>query len=268
MGRCINPFLKKEGHIWLPCGKCYECKSRRVSGWSFRLMKEAEVSTSAFFITLTYSPEKTQITPKGYMTLNKRDLQLFMKRLRKVNNQKLKYYAVGEYGGKTDRPHYHIILFNVDVETIELSWQLGHIHVGQVTEASTGYTLKYVSKEGKIPKHQNDDRLPEFSLMSKKMGANYLTPQMLRWHKEENEVINRSYCNLKDGKKIAMPRYYRDKIYDELEKFRIQKHMERLESGKDVNKSREKIIEDMKKEDVIRTHKAKQHQKEQRFTTL
>jgi hypothetical protein len=104
--------------------------------------------------------------------------------------------------------------------------------------------------------------------MSKKMGANYLTPQMLRWHKEENEVINRSYCNLKDGKKIAMPRYYRDKIYDELEKFRIQKHMERLESGKDVNKSRDKILEEMQKEDVIRTHKATKAQKDQRFTTI
>lgn len=268
MGRCISPFRKKESGIDLPCGRCYECKARRVSGWSFRLMKEAEVSTSAFFITLTYSPENTRTSKNGFMTLDKRDVQLFMKRLRKRNENKLKYYAVGEYGGKTDRPHYHIIMMNVDVETIKEAWDLGEIHIGDVNESSVGYTLKYVSKESRIPKHQNDDRLKEFSLMSKKMGMNYLTPQMIKWHLNENAILDRMYCNLKDGKKIAMPRYYRDKIYSDFDKFRIQQHMERQERGKDVDKSREKILEEMQKDDLIRINKAKKAQKDNRFTTL
>jgi hypothetical protein len=268
MGRCISPFRKKESGIDLPCGKCYECKARRVSGWSFRLMKEAEVSTSAFFVTLTYAPEYTKTTKNGFMNLDKRDLQLFMKRLRKRNENKLKYYAVGEYGGKTDRPHYHIILLNADVETIQYAWELGEIHIGDVNESSIGYTLKYVSKESRIPKHQNDDRQKEFSLMSKRMGENYLTSQMINWHLNENAILDRMYCNLKDGKKIAMPRYYRDKIYSDFDKFRIQKHMERQECAKGVDKTREKIMEEMKKEDLIRINKAKKAQKEQRFTII
>ena len=254
MGRCIAPFRKKGETIDLPCGKCYECKMRRISGWSYRLMKEAEVSTSAFFITLTYNPETMPITKSGYMTCKKRDLQLFMKRLRKRNKEKLKYYAVAEYGGKTDRPHYHIILFNVDVETIEEAWQHGNIHVGTLTEASVGYTMKYISKKSKIPKHQNDDRLPEFSLMSKGLGKNYLTPQMINYHKTNME--NRVFIGLKDGKKIALPRYYKDKLYSDAEKNKIAEYMQEQESGKFVDKSREQINKISEEEELIRIYKA------------
>ena len=179
-------------------------------------MKEAEVSTSAFFITLTYNTDHVPITQKGYMNLCKEDLQKYLKRLRKLNTEKIKYYAVGEYGGKTMRPHYHIIMFNAEETTISTAWKLegteiGEVHIGKVSEASVGYTLKYVSKDKKVPVHKNDDRLPEFSLMSKKMGSSYLTKNMIKWHKKD--ILNRMYCNLKDGKKIAMPRYYKDKLY-------------------------------------------------------
>ena len=96
------------------------------------------------------------------------------------NHKSIKYYAVGEYGGKTLRPHYHMVIFNADVNLFERSWALenktiGQIHVGTITEASIGYTLKYISKASKIPLHKNDDRQKEFSLMSKGLGSNYLT---------------------------------------------------------------------------------------------
>lgn len=206
--------------IPVPCGKCPECLKRRVSGWSFRLMQEGKNATSAHFLTLTYDTGHVPLTQKGYMQLDKRDLQLFMKRLRKKNPlTKLKYYAVGEYGGRTMRPHYHIILFNADIATVQLSWQLGQIHYGDVNGASIGYTLKYMTKPGKIPLHKNDDRLPEFSLMSKGLGIDYITPQMYWWH--HADMDNRMYCNIEDGKKIAMPRYYKDKIYTDSERKRI-----------------------------------------------
>lgn len=124
------------------------------------------------------------------MTLNKKDIQDFIKRLRqwqKNDASSIKYYAVGEYGGQTLRPHYHIIIFNADINFIEKSWsictnkklktfsKIGNIHYGSLTEASVGYTLKYISKAKQIPLHSNDDRVPEFSLMSKGLGINYLT---------------------------------------------------------------------------------------------
>lgn len=218
----MTPYVVKHkisgDSIPVPCGKCPDCLKRRISGWSFRLLQEGKRATSAVFLTLTYDTQFVPITSTGYMTLNKRDLQLFMKRLRKVSVNKLKYYAVGEYGGKTMRPHYHLILFNADVTQIQPAWQLGQIHYGSVTGASIGYTLKYMSKPGKVPLHRNDDRAREFSLMSKGIGSNYLTDNMCAWHKAD--LDNRMYCNI-EGKKIAMPRYFKDKIYEEHERKRI-----------------------------------------------
>lgn len=56
-----------------------------------------------------------------------------------------------------------------------------------------------------------DGRQCEFSLMSKGLGKNYLTDDMISWH--QKDVLQRAYCNLEDGKKVAMPRYYRERVY-------------------------------------------------------
>lgn len=209
-------------------------------------MQEDKIAITSHFITLTYDPKYVPISSKGFMSLRKRDFQLFIKRLRKnhsverrVGNKSgvlagnfIKYFAVGEYGSQRMRPHYHAILFNSTPELIMKSWSIeevfhpfmmsykrtvkrrraiGEVHFGDVQGASVGYVLKYMCKEGKVPMHKNDDRVPEFSLMSKGLGANYLTDAMRRWHKAD--LLNRTFCNLTDGKKIALPRYYRDKLY-------------------------------------------------------
>lgn len=170
----MTPMAVKQKHTQetasVPCGKCPDCVKRRTSQWSFRLMQEEKVSSSAHFITLTYDTSHAPITQAGYMSLQKRDLQLFFKRLRKVHANRIRYYAVGEYGGKTCRPHYHLILFNADIAKIQPCWNLGSVHYGQVSGASVGYTLKYMAKRGRIPMHKNDDRIPEFGLMSKRSG--------------------------------------------------------------------------------------------------
>lgn len=157
------------------------------------------------------------------MNINKRDLQLFFKRLRKAHpkDTKIKYYAAAEFGTKTDRPHYHIIIFNTDIDLISNAWNMGDVHFGQVSAASVGYTLKYINKPTRIPKFKGDDRTPEFALMSKRIGASYITNKMVKWHKADLE--NRMYCNLTDGKKITMPRYYKEKIYTENERVQISK---------------------------------------------
>lgn len=232
--RCITPFYKKNDlqkqHIPFPCGKCPNCMRRRTSGWSFRLVKEGERSYSALFVTLTYNTDHVPITKNGYMTLDKTDLQKYFKRLRKLTHEKIRYYAVGEYGTKNQRPHYHIILFNASTRIVENAWKInnvdiGTIYIGDVSDASIGYTLKYMTKLGKIPMHQNDDRKKEFSVMSKGIGANYLTKQMIKWHKKDLE--KRMYVPMKDNKKIAMPRYYKEKIYTEGEKFIISNYLKK-----------------------------------------
>lgn len=204
-----NKFTNQSQPV--PCGKCPDCKRRRVSGWSFRLLNEARQSSSAHFITLTYDTINVPITKSGFMDLSRRDLQLFFKKLRKVNVHKIKYYVCGEYGGRTMRPHYHLLLFNAEIRTVQDAWAKGSLHYGLVTDASVGYTLKYMCKSKRIPLHRNDDRIPEFSLMSKGLGLNYVTDDMIVWHHADKD--NRMYCNLPDNKKIAMPRYYKQKIY-------------------------------------------------------
>lgn len=231
---CLKPFQRKDlaKPIDIPCGKCPDCIKRRVNGWAFRLMQEEKVSESSHFITLTYDTLHVPITPGNRLTLDKKDLQLFMKRLRKTHSQKLKFYAVGEYGDKTNRPHYHMILFNARIDLIQDAWQvrkgrpyqgkpLGHIYYGDVSQGSVMYTLKYISKP-RIELDPTDDRQPGFTLMSKGLGESYLTPQMIEYHKKDLE--NRVCHTLEDGKKVAMPRYYKNKIYNELERKKIAIH--------------------------------------------
>lgn len=227
MAECLTPFApdKNKPSKVVACGKCPRCKSRVVSGWSFRLMQQYKIAETADWITLTYAPEHMNhiITDNGFMTLCKRDVQLFLKNLRYAqfgsNESNIKYFAVGEYGGRFNRPHYHITLFNARRELIQNAWKKGNVFYGDVNEASVGYTLKYMMKDGKIPMHQRDDRVKEFRLMSKGLGKNYLTPAMIAWHKAN--LTERMYCNLSGGKKISMPRYYKDKIYNEIERKEI-----------------------------------------------
>lgn len=218
---CSSPFSVKNlngDKISVPCGKCTDCRKRYASAWSFRLMYEEKQSENALFVTLTYDTKHVPITRGGFMSLNKRDCQLFMKRLRKqvsINSDKtVKYFLCGEYGGKFKRPHYHAIIFNVlDPTLIEYAWMLGEVHIGQVTGASIGYTTKYMVKNKRIPMHQNDDRLKEFGLMSKGLGADYINPKTIKWHLTDAQ--NRYYIPIENGKKITMPRYYKEKLYTE-----------------------------------------------------
>lgn len=220
---CHAPVYHKmkgsKSYECFPCGKCKACRSLRTQGWVFRLLQEEKISQSAYFITLTYANENLHYGVDGKPVLCKRDLQLFFKRLRKAhgvhrrllsNHEKftseIKYYAVGEYGGRFKRPHYHVILFNADPQLVEKTWMKGKIHYGDVCGYSVGYTMKYIG----------EPRKNEFSLMSKGIGENYLTKNMIRWH---NTVpADRCYVVNDKGHKMAMPRYYRDRIYSKDEK--------------------------------------------------
>lgn len=206
----INRTLLRQ--VPVPCGKCPPCLKRRSNGWAFRLQKEELKHSGSSFVTLTYDNEHITITPKKFMTLVKKDFQDFMKRLRKLhpNETKLKYWACGEYGSTTVRPHYHAIIYNLDSAQLAKAWTKGIVHIGSVSGASIAYTTKYMHKGKRIPMHSNDDRIPEFSLMSKRLGSNYLSSETIQFHQDD---ITRNYLTLPGGVKIALPRYYREKIF-------------------------------------------------------
>lgn len=264
MAGCVSPFRSTTQKMDLPCGKCHECKARRSSGWAFRLYQELKRAKTAYFVTLTYDNLFLPLLENGMPSLVKKDLQNYLKRLRKANKrEKLKYYACGEYGGKTKRPHYHMILFNADPFTIETEWRdqdtiLGNVKLGDVNPASIAYVCKYMNKKSDVG--SEDPRQPEFALMSKKLGDNYLTKNARKWHKAD--APGRVYCNLLDGKKVAMPRYYRDKVYNSHEKKRIAAQARLREFEIDVEKERK----DLEKNNLIAFNKATKHDKENRNT--
>lgn len=213
----------------VPCGQCLECRRARQHSWYVRLNAELKNSYTAKFITLTYDDDNIPVNSEFYQTLYYEDVQLFFKRLRRRQERKhgklspkIKYFAVGEYGSQTNRPHYHIILFNcLDINDVEKSWKFGNIHAGDVTDQSIYYTLKYCLKSTLFDSTTDTDntgRQREKALMSKGLGLSYLTPQMQKYF---NEDLTRG-VTLLGGQELPLPRYYRNKMWDsEQEKGKI-----------------------------------------------
>lgn len=126
---------------------------------------------SSSFVTLTYSPDC--LPADG--SLSPAHFRDFLKRLRSmVSPRKIRFYGCGEYGDQTFRPHYHCILFGLgvdDADVIESAWNLGMVHVGELTPQSASYCAGYVTKK---MTSSDDPRLngkhPEFARMSLKPG--------------------------------------------------------------------------------------------------
>lgn len=225
---CYSPILvKKIGdtlkdgryvheNIWAGCGKCAPCKLKRVNDWIFRLMIEDKNNLGNYFITLTYDTKHVNITKHGFMTLHKPDLQAYIARLKKLNEYPIKYYAVGEYGEKKSRPHYHLIVFGIlEEKSIWEAWMdeentpIGDVQIGAVQTESVAYTCKYIDKEAKIPVHARDDRQKEFSLMSKGIGKDYLSDAIIDYHSDY--LRNSTYKN--NGFDRPLPRYFRQILW-------------------------------------------------------
>lgn len=220
--------------LYLPCGGCVGCRLERSKQWASRCIHEASLQEKNCFITTTYRDDQL---PSGN-SLNYRDWQLFMKRLRKkyAQQEKIRFYMCGEYGEKFDRPHYHACLFGIDFEDkkyfkktekghslytseiLEEVWGKGHCLIGQLTYETAAYTARYIMKKinGQLQKEHYEkidketgeitNRTPEFNKMSLKpgIGAGWLEKYKNDAYPEGEIIIN--------GKKTRTPRYY-DKKY-------------------------------------------------------
>jgi len=131
------------------CGRCLACNIRRQSSWVLRMILEQQCSAHAFFLTLTYAdryvPEK----------LDYDDISKFVKRYRSSTDSTVRFFCVGEYGTKTGRPHWHLIVFSQDLERCPcrgsfnmIQWPLGGVFVGDASPASMGYVARYALKSG------------------------------------------------------------------------------------------------------------------------
>lgn len=228
---CVSPITitNDKGRFTVPCGRCPMCIKNRQEDWIFRLNEEFSVSSSALFLTLTYSDEHIPVGENNF-TLFKRDLQNFHKRLRinhdrheKVqkmakNWPKIKYYAIGEYGSKTERPHYHGIYFNIwpelEKELVTI-WGKGHVKIGTVTPQSIAYVTSYLFS--KLEKWEGKEQ--PFALISKKMGADYVKKNF-KFHNTAQQ--KRAYV-ISHDRQIRMPKYYKEKIFNDYDRFFLAK---------------------------------------------
>ena len=180
-----------EDEMEVACGSCLGCRLDRARMWSMRIVHEAslhEFDHGNCFITLTYR-EPIECTQKQLdnglhvpadWSLHKSHFQKFMKRLRKVFPQKIRYFMCGEYGAtcrhgfqlndvscpvcNTGRPHYHAILFNCTFPDLvkytqshgedrytspllEKVWKYGFVDVGEVNFESAAYVARYALKK-------------------------------------------------------------------------------------------------------------------------
>ncbi len=216
------------GERTVPCGNCMGCRSKQARDWAFRIMHETQMHESSWFITLTYSNER--IPPNG--SLNPADLRTFVKNLRRNRSPgSLSYFACGEYGEITQRPHYHAVLYGTPLldkyilrasdtrpvwrsKTLESHWPDGHAEFSTVTPGSASYVAGYVNK--KVSKKVNPEAYTrvnkdtgELIELQKEFSRMSLKPAIgKRWiEKYWQDVYPRDFVVM-NGKEFKPPRYY------------------------------------------------------------
>lgn len=247
LGKANDLDFNDPDRIIVPCGNCINCRLAHSRRWADRLMIESMSHEQSWFVTLTYND--FWIPTSYYTDLNtgellpayslwKRDFQLFMKRLRRDLDYPIRFYACGEYGGKTFRPHYHAILFGLKLDEKDLynerkgksgfslwqskiieeawskeecgrKWPIGHVMVAPVNWQTCAYVSRYVTKKlkGEESHRYSDFNIePPFSLMSRRPGIAKEfyenAPEFVRDHRSMFVPTD------KGSKKVGMPKYY------------------------------------------------------------
>lgn len=198
-----NWFYKTQGYL-VPCTQCLHCRILKSREWSARLGAEFKLWPYTYFVTLTYNDENIpeQEVDKHYLTgeknvkvstLNTEDVKKFVQRYRYNIDPDCRYFYSGEYGTKTHRPHYHLILFTkkkLDIHNLEKDWEissdgvcdlmsdlwnLGNVRVAIANAQRLKYVAQYTQKKyaTKNDGYDYGSRKVEFVSMSKKVPLGY-----------------------------------------------------------------------------------------------
>lgn len=221
--------------IGIPCGHCIGCRLDYSRTWADRMLAEASYFDNNIFLTLTYNNDNLPPRRDGspIHSLVKRDMQLFMKRLRKeLDPQKIRFFCAGEYGSQSMRPHYHLILFNCKLddlkllrendlhqpyfvsETISKLWPFGFHIIANVNWDTCAYVARYVVKKQKgagADVYEKFNFEPEFSTMSRKPG---IGRTFYEDRKEELYAYGSLSLPTRDGAHTIHPCKYYDSLFD------------------------------------------------------
>lgn len=229
--KCIYPLAVFDKKTIAPCGQCMPCRINKRRSWTSRMLMEQAITVKAgkqsAFITLTYSEANVPKDADGYNILVKKDLQDFLKRFRyymSLLGSKIRFFAVGEYGDRTWRPHFHLIVYGMSPTDLEhklalhKAWPFGMIKIGTTTSDSVQYCAQYCVKKLTSEK---DKRLlgrpPEFTTMSRNPGLGFFFIPDLIGSVLKNKI--KELKHVRFGSKIyPITRYIREKVYNILKR--------------------------------------------------
>lgn len=242
MCKCLCPaqIIVNNQKKVVPCGKCVLCRERRSNIWAFRMKKQVmyEHDTFGLFVTLTYDDEHLPRSNFGFVTLNRRHFQLFMKRFRKQIEVRVKTIYCGEYGETTNRPHYHAVISGIPVsmslhelqELVEGCWDHGFVLIkpcdGEVAKYVTKYSLKDLSRDDWYYEQKGMEK--PFMQFSRGIGLEY-------FKQNEERIKKDGFC--RDGKfKVAIPKYFKDKF--------MAKKKDKLEGAERLLRNQVELLKD------------------------
>lgn len=208
------------------CNKCIECRKQKQREWIVRLSEEIRCN-KYIFVTLTLSNESflklREICNGDENTIMTKAHRLFLERIRKDTGRSVRHWAITELGEDTARIHLHG-LYSCSKEIIEKNWKYGHVFIGSfVNERTIFYITKYMLKTS--PKQKNFQGV---ILSSSGLGANYTKRKDAKRNSYKENETDETY-RLRDGRKINLPQYYRNKLYTEEQKDRLW--IEKQEKG-------------------------------------
>lgn len=216
---CLHPIFLRGGYV--PCGRCPACRINRQRDWTFRLKVEKDAADFTFWLTLTY--DDLHLPHVGSLpALDKSHCRHFFEALRKHFKKRVmfKHYLVSEYGDKTERPHYHCLLFaycdaplsyklQYKQEILDFvcgenstAWPFGFAYVKKLHRNVYGYVTNYVNKPELLS--QNHPVKP-FAMISQGIGIDFL-------NRRDFDLENENFRVEYSGKFYNLPRYYREKL--------------------------------------------------------
>lgn len=276
--------------VTVPCGRCIGCRLERSRQWAIRCVNEAQLYEENSFITLTYNDENIKYGGNESGTLWPKDLQDFWKRLRKElskDGKSIRYFACGEYGDTTRRPHYHACLFghdwsdkkphskneNGDILYISDSlaniWGHGNCYTGAVTFQSAAYVARYImgKKLGRDSEYYKENGIePEFVRMSRRPGIGS------KWFEKYSKDVTTFDIQVVDGKETVPPKFY-DKLLEKTDPelyqknkskrkaFRLNNRVKTIKSTKSILWNQKRLKNQNKIKEIIKLQQIKKLQR-------
>lgn len=233
-------------YVTAACGKCYECRKQKGRAWQVRLSEEIRNDPKAIFVTLTISDKSWENIKEKYSYSSEEDyikkmVRLFLERVRKKTKKSLKHWLTTERGENgTERYHLHGLIWGDEKGIItQENWQYGYTYIGQfVNEKTTNYITKYITK--KDEKHKDFE--PTI-LCTAGIGKGYLSRSDSELNRFREGKTTETY-RLRNGTKLNLPIYYRNKLYTDEEREKL--FLQKIKKGKVWICGRECNIRDWK----------------------